>query len=96
MAYQIKIKEEYWEVLSEVFEYYSSINENLGQRFYRETDIALVKITERPESFQIQYKNYRQILVKNFPFQIVFELIENEIVVFILFPAKPNPEKKPK
>ena len=96
MAYQIKIKEEYWEVLSEVFEYYSSINENLGQRFYRETDIALVKIAERPESFQIQYRNYRQILVKNFPFQIVFELIENEIVVFTLFPAKSNPEKKPK
>lgn len=96
MEYHIKIKEEYWINLSAAFEYYSSINEELGIRFYRETDSLLSEISIQPLSFQIQIKNYRQALVKNFPFQIIFELFENEIIIYTLFPAKANPAKKPK
>lgn len=96
MAYHIKIKEEYWENLSEAFEYYSKISEDLALRFYRETDVLLNEIMMRPLSFQIQTKNYRQALVKSFPFQIIFEIIQNEIVVYTLFPAKADPDKKPK
>lgn len=61
MAYPFKVRVEYWEKLSEAFEYYNSINEQLGIRFYRETDNALQKIIETPEIFQIQQKNYRQV-----------------------------------
>lgn len=96
MAYPFKIRGEYWEKLSEVFEYYSSINESLGVRFYRETDYALQQIIENPEIFQIRYKNYRQVLVRDFPYQIIYEIMEKEIVVYTLFPAKANPLKRPK
>lgn len=96
MVYHINIKEEYWENLSEAFEYYSQISEDLALRFYRETDMLLNEIMTRPLSFQVQTKNYRQALVKSFPFQIIFEIFQNEIVIYTLFPAKANPEKRPK
>ncbi len=96
MVYNLKIKEVYWINLTESFEYYFAINEQLGLRYYQETDAVLMKIYERPLSFQIQHKNYRQALVKDFPFQIIFELMENDIIIYTLFPAKSNPDKKPK
>lgn len=96
MALPLKIRIEYFEKLSEIFEYYRSINEDLAIRFYHEADAALLRIEENPQSFQIQTKNYRQILLKNFPYQIIYELTDTEIIVYILFPARSNPEKRPK
>lgn len=95
MEYHIKIRIEYWEKLSELFEYYHSINEDLGIRFYQAVDKALQKVIEAPEIFQIQTKNYRQILVKEFPYLIIFEIMETEIVIYTIFPAKSNPKNKP-
>ena len=49
MEYRVKIRIEYWEKLSEIFDYYHAINENLGFRFYQETDKALQRIIENPK-----------------------------------------------
>lgn len=95
MEYLFKIRVEYWENLLKTYEYYNSINESLGRRFYHETDKALQKIKESPELFQIRYKRYRQVLVNVFPYLIIFELIDKEIIVYTIFPAKSNPAKKP-
>lgn len=60
MAYQFKVRIEYWGKLSEVFEYYSKISQELGVRFYRETDKSLQLVKDNPEIFQIRNKNYNK------------------------------------
>jgi plasmid stabilization system protein ParE len=47
-----------------------------------------------PESYQKIQKNFRQIIVRNFPYVVVFEILNNEVLVYAVFHTSRNPKKK--
>lgn len=49
----------------------------------------------QPLQFPMKRVPYREAVVTKFPFLIIFELLENSIIVYSVFNTWRNPEKKP-
>lgn len=95
MVYELEIKEEAKEKILDVFFHYTqNIHLELAQRFIDEVDELLVYIHKHPEHFQIKYKQYREAIFKVFPYVFIYEIVGNIVVVYTLFPAKDDPNKK--
>ena len=45
-------------------------------------------------AYAIIDKNYRQIILKTFPYVVVYEIVEEAVVVFAVFHTSQNPIKK--
>jgi plasmid stabilization system protein ParE len=79
----------------DAFLYYENKQDGLGDRFEEELDELMGLIQEAPLLFSKKYKNFREPILKNFPYLVVFEIVEGVIVVQSIFHAKQNPKKKP-
>lgn len=80
--------------IEEAIEYYNEINKKLSGRFYIEFLENLDYIRTNPFLFQIKFDTFREIPFKVFPYVIVYEIIENSIIINAVFHTSRNPEKK--
>ncbi|CAM3612786.1 type II toxin-antitoxin system RelE/ParE family toxin [Flavobacterium gelidilacus] len=94
MAFNILLSKKASIEIENAITYYSEINKNLGERFYAEFLENLNYIRINPFLFQLKFDVYREVLLKTFPFVIVFEIIDNSIIVNAVFDTSRNPEKK--
>ncbi len=94
MVYQLELKQEAKQDIIDDFLWYESKNEGLGARFVREAEIVIQYVAQYPLHFQIKYKNYREALLKDFPYLVIFEVFQQKVVVYSVFPARDNPAKK--
>lgn len=95
MAFKLEItvlaKEEY----SSAFCYYEEQQPGLGDKFEKETDYLMNKLRVNPYLFQRKYKHYREALYRRrFPYYIVYEIIENSVIIHSFFHANRNPKRK--
>ena len=74
--------------------YYETQQRGLGERFQNSINILLNNICKNPFAYQRKFKHYREAISKPFPYLVVYEINENEIVVVAIFHAKQNPKKK--
>jgi len=95
MVHKLSVREEAREKIFESFFWYEKKKEGLGTRFIVEMDAMLDYIKHYPHHFQIKYKNFREAILRAFPYIVVYRIIENEIIVYTVFPTKDNPDKKP-
>jgi hypothetical protein len=56
-------------------------------------ELLLNNISKQPKLYSEKYKQFRQALIKPFPYLIIFEIIEETIVVHKVIYAKKNPNK---
>lgn len=96
MKFGLEIKEEAKFHIEEAFIYYNKINENLGLRFLDTLEKYFIKIQNNPFLFQTKYTNIREAYIRDFPYLIIYEIIENKIIVYAIFLAYKSPKKKPK
>jgi len=94
VAFKIEItilaEEEYYSA----YHYYQGQLSGLGEKFEKETDYLMDKLKTNPYLFQRKYKHYREAVFKRFPHYIVYEIIENTVVVHSFFHANRNPKRK--
>ena len=85
------------EWLDSVF-YYENKQKGLGERFSKAIEEHLKLIAVTPKHYKKVKKEYRQIVIKHFPFLIIFRIDEpeNRIVVVSVFHSKRNPKLKSK
>jgi hypothetical protein len=95
MIYELIIKEEANNEIIESYSYYESKSEGLGDKFETQLGIYLDRISNYPFHYQIKRNPYREAFIKKFPFIIIYEIIENEVVVYSVFNTKRSPNKKP-
>jgi plasmid stabilization system protein ParE len=73
---------------------YFAISPNISKRFDKEINYALDKLVENPLAyFNIDIKPYRRIVVRSFPFAIIYRVEGNLVYVMLLFPLRDDPEK---
>jgi len=65
-------------------EYYNSKNEGLGKKMANEIDIALSKISDRPEVYSKRYRDIRMAKIAVFPYLIHYIVIEKERTIRVL------------
>lgn len=75
-------------MMQDAYIWYEKQREGLGEEFLKELDTFFNKIKTHPEHFSKIKKSIRQVALKRFPYVIVFELINEEVVVFAVFHTK--------
>ena len=67
----------------------------LGLRFYKEIRSYVSTLNYAPQAFPVKIEGaIRELPLKVFPFVILYEIIEGEVIVYRIFPTKRNPELK--
>jgi plasmid stabilization system protein ParE len=82
------------EEYSSAFHYYEEQQSGLGDKFENETEYLLDKLKANPYLFQRKYKHYREANFKRFPYYIVYEIIDNSVIIHSFFHANRNPKRK--
>lgn len=95
MAYKLVLKSRAENDLAEGIEWYESSSKGLGLKFLNWVEKYLKNIQTNPLQYPIKRKQYREAFIKKFPYIIIYEIIENEIVIFAIFNTYRNPENKP-
>ena len=97
MAYKFDILHQVKLEIIDAFDWYEKKQLNLGYDFVDEVEITLDDIKKHPKHFQIKHQNkFREATVNRFPYLVIYQIIENTIVILSVFPSKDNPDKKPK
>ncbi|SOC80954.1 hypothetical protein SAMN06296241_2519 [Salinimicrobium sediminis] len=96
MPFSLNIKEEASIEILEAYLYYERKRPGLGEDFLIHLDVYFDRIISNPEHFPQKRKPYREAFLKRFPFLIVYELIENNIIVYSIFNTWQDPGKKKK
>lgn len=78
----------------EAFLYYEEKQPGLGIRFEKELEQLLAIIEKTPLLFAQKYKHFYEPMLKHFPFLIVFEIIDADIIIQSIYHAKQSPKKK--
>ena len=81
--------------LAEAIEYYQGKKKGLGLKFLKCAQKFFDRITKNPLHYPLKSNQFREAYIQKFPYVIIYELIDNEIVVFSVFNTHQNPTKKP-
>ena len=66
---------------NDAFKYYESEQPGLGTRFKTEVTRAVSRISEHPLAYQILSERTRRCLIAKFPYGIIYQHKENEIII---------------
>lgn len=78
----------------DAYDWYEFQRPGLGEDFLDELDSMYRNIETHPEYYRKIKKNFRQAVLKRFPFVIVYEVIKTDVVVFAVFHTSRNPKSK--
>ncbi|PTR01204.1 ParE-like toxin of type II ParDE toxin-antitoxin system [Mucilaginibacter yixingensis] len=78
----------------QAYQWYEEQREGLGGLFLNELDRCFDKIEAHPERYARIKDNFRHIVFHTFPYVLVFEVMENEVVVYAVFHTSRGPSKK--
>jgi toxin ParE1/3/4 len=83
MAFKVHFLNPAKDDLDEIVDWYEVKSKGLGQLFLEEVEKAVAKLERYPNSFRICYKYYHSILMKRFPYKIIYS-IQNDIVLVMV------------
>jgi mRNA-degrading endonuclease RelE of RelBE toxin-antitoxin system len=82
--------------LEEANDWYEGKQKGLGDRFLSEIDNCINHLKENPQLFAKRKRNYREAIIKSFPFVLLYKIDKEAKAVIILsvFHTKRNPKNK--
>jgi len=89
----VKVKEQANKEVANAYAYYESKQNGFGEYFLSDFSNTINAIKLSPNGF-VKFHQYRQVRFSVFPFVIVYEVIENELVVYAVFETHQDPKKK--
>jgi len=70
--------------IADAVEWYRAIDPELGQRINGEIYQTIEHARDAPLHYRKIYKNYRRAICRNFPYKVVFEILESQKAVHIV------------
>ena len=95
MAYRLVIKSLATAEALEAFDYYESLPTKRGERFFEELDACYERILVHPTSFSYSNKPFREMKMPHFPYVIIYQVIDEDVIVYSVFNTNQNPSRKP-
>jgi hypothetical protein len=77
--------------LADAIEYYEDQRPGLGYEFLSEVEAAINKIIQFPDAWTPLSKRTRRILLKRFPFGLLYHIQEDKAVVAAVMDLRRNP-----
>jgi plasmid stabilization system protein ParE len=93
MSIRIVIEPEAEADVAEAYRWYEDQRSGLGADFVLCVEAALSVLAERPRMFPKVHGNARRVLIRRFPYLILFVEQTNLIVVLGVFHTKRNPKR---
>jgi hypothetical protein len=96
MVFKIRVSKLAEIEINEAVAFYESRRKGLGKRFliYIKGCFEIVKVD--PELFAIKKQPcFRELTLKKFPFVIIYEVFNDEIIIYSVFHTFRNPSEKP-
>ena len=78
----------------EAYNWYEEQKTGLGELFLAELSRCYSRLEKNPLHYQKIKKNYRHLVLDKFPYVLIFEIIEDEIIIFAVFHTARNPKSK--
>ena len=75
----------------EAREWYESKAKGLGLEFARAVDAICSSIKRFPEAYPVVTRQYRQAVLRRFPYSIIYEIMDSEIIVLRCFHHRRDP-----
>jgi plasmid stabilization system protein ParE len=94
MAYKLEIRPLARTEIWEAYDWYELQRKGLGEEFLNELESFYTRLQHNPSSYGFYDKPVRQGKIDRFPYVVVFEIVEETIVVYSVFMTRQNPRKK--
>ena len=78
----------------DAYDWYEVQQNDLGELFLASLNDCFTRIKLYPKANSKVKKNYRQARIKKFPYVVVYEVINTDIVVLSVFHTSRNPKNK--
>jgi plasmid stabilization system protein ParE len=92
--YQLIIRPKATNMAEKAYDWYEEQQVGLGKLFVTELVSCYDKLEAWPAAYTKIYKNYRHIILRTFPYVVVFEIIKDDVVIYAVFHTSRNPRKK--
>lgn len=79
--------------LDEAYNWYEDQKEGLGESFFEYVDHMLVRISQRPQSYGIVYRDVRRAIMSRFPYVIYYRVVSDQVIVISIFHGRRNPKE---
>lgn len=94
MPFNIEVKDEARQDIADAMSWFASKLENLDKRFLKAVEETLYRIQRNPFAFKRVYKKFRKSAVKRFPYVILYEPEQKNVVIYSVFNTWQHPKKK--
>lgn len=96
MSFTVELKSEAQQDLSDQAKWYENEQQGLGEKFLHHVIANLEYLKTNPLSFPCKYKQNRELVLKKFPYIIVYRVLEQEdkCIVLAIAHCKQHPVKK--
>lgn len=96
MPYKIEFTKRALDEIAAAYDWYELQAIGLGDKFVEQLDKFIKKIATNPTHYGFidETKTVRDLLMKSFPYQIVYQIFENSILIHSVFQAQQHPNKK--
>lgn len=78
--------------ISEAADYYEQQQNGLGRAFIEATHVAITQIQTMPQIGACIYKKARRVLLKRFPYAVIYTVHHNEIIVISVMHQHRHPD----
>jgi plasmid stabilization system protein ParE len=82
--------------LLEAWEWYEDKQVRLGDKFKQQVDICIRTIEQNPKRYPERRRNYREGIVKGFPYLVIYRIHgrKKTVVIISIFHTSRSPRKK--
>lgn len=94
MIYKLEIREEAYSDIDQSFAYYEKRQRGLGEKFLGDLDLSLQYVIKAPENFLLKRNQYREVVLRKFPYVVTYKIERDKIIIFSVFNTHQDPSKK--
>lgn len=96
MPYKIVVTEEARLDMLDAYRYYEQQQSGLGERFWEALQDRFTDLSNNPEyySFINNQQIFRDIVLDKFPYVIIYELSDQDVIIYAIFPTHKDSDKK--
>jgi len=92
--YTLIIKARAIEMAKEAYHWYEEQQAGLSDLFLAELESCYDKLETWPDSYAKIKRNFRQIILRTFPYVVVFEVFKDDVVIYAVFHTSRSVKKK--
>lgn len=96
MIYKLEVRSLAALEIIDAYDWYELQCEGLGTDFLQEVEMIFEGLKRNPDLYSYYEKPVRQVALNRFPYTIVYEVFNENLIIYSVFMTKQDPSKKRK